>query len=443
MKSHWSAEYSRLLVLAVVILVIGVLTQAWIVTILLGFFAYIAWHFFQLRKLERWLTKGFNDEDAPDGDGIWEYIVQQIARRRRVEKSQKKRYQQTFSRLNEVIAALPYATIVLDDNLDILWSNKIAEKLLGIRVEKDRGQRITNLIRNMDFIEFINEVNDGENQRIELRSPADEKKMVMLRLIKFGKGEFLLIARDITERVELQRTRKLFVANASHELRTPLSVVSGYLEILEQEPDTSQDVQDAVKNAMVYTERMRSIIEDMLTLAVLENRRLKPTEGECVNVDEKLKQFVSSLAESGQLDQHKIMIDSDPDLMLFGVDLEIDSVIGNLIKNALKYTPAGSTIKTKWYKNELDEACLVVSDDGPGIPKEHLNHITERFYRIDEGRDRKNGGTGLGLSIVKHVIERHSGEFLVESKLGEGATFIAVFPEKRVIKDPELICYHS
>jgi two-component system phosphate regulon sensor histidine kinase PhoR len=442
MKSHWSAEYSRLLVLAVVILIVGVLTQAWIITILLGFSVYIAWHFFQLRKLERWLTGGFKDEDTPDGDGVWEYIVQQTARRRRVEKSQKKRYQQSFTRLNEVIAALPYATIVLDNNLDILWSNKIAEKLLGIRVEKDRGQRITNLIRSLDFIEFINEVSDGENQRIELRSPTDEKKMLMVRLIPFGKGEFLLIARDITERVELQRTRKLFVANASHELRTPLSVVSGYLELLEQEPDISQDMQDAVKNAMIYTDRMRTIIEDMLTLAVLENRRLKSSEGECVNVDEKLKQFVSSLAESGQLDQHEILIDSDPDLMLFGVDLEIDSVIGNLIKNALKYTPAGSTIRTKWYKNELEEACLVVADDGQGIPKEHLSHITERFYRIDEGRDRKNGGTGLGLSIVKHVVERHSGELLVESKLGEGATFIAVFPEKRIIKDLELMCYH-
>lgn len=431
MKDIWAIEFSRLLSFMLFIVLLGLLTQWWAAATFIGLLSYIFWHYRQLRKLETWLSHGLKDKDSPDGNGIWEYIVEQIYRRRRVERKQKRKYQQTLARLNEVIAALPYAAVVLDEHFDITWSNQVAEDVLGIRVNKDRGQRITNLIRHTEFNSFIRNLNTY-NQRLELPSPTNKTQSVLLRLTRFSKNHYLLIARDITERVELQRTRKQFVANASHELRTPLSVVSGYLEILEQEPNLPDYAHSAIKSAITHADRMSSIIDSLLTLAVLENRLLRPDEGELVDMDDKIHQFVRSMASSGLLEQHDICIQTDAKLLVFAMDLDIDSILSNLVKNAIKYTPTGTMITIDWHENKQKrQACLTVSDNGPGIADEHLAHISERFYRIDAGRDRKTGGTGLGLSIVKHMIERHNGELHIDSELGVGSIFMVCFPQER------------
>ncbi|HHC75228.1 MAG TPA: phosphate regulon sensor histidine kinase PhoR [Thiothrix sp.] len=432
MKSVWAVEFSRLLSYILFIILLGLITKWWLLSTFMGFLSYIFWHYRQLRKLERWLSRGLKDEDSPDGNGVWEYIVEQIYRRRRVERKQKRKYQQTLARLNEVIAALPYAAVVLDEHFDITWSNSVAERVLGIRVNKDRGQRITNLIRHTEFGYFIRHLHTY-NQRLELPSPTNKTQSILLRVTPFSKNHYLLIARDITERVELQRTRKQFVANASHELRTPLSVVSGYLEILEQEPDLPDYAQSAIKSAIHHTERMSSIIDSLLTLAVLENRSLRPDEGELIDIDDKIHQFVRSMANSGLLEKHEICIQTDAQLLLFAVDLDIDSILSNLVKNAIKYTPEGTMVTIDWRENfQKDQACLTVSDNGLGIANEHLAHISERFYRVDAGRDRKTGGTGLGLSIVKHMVERHQGKLYIESELGVGSSFMACFPVERM-----------
>lgn len=430
MKQVWIAEFNRLLSFALITVLIGFMTQWWAVAVSIGAITFIAWHYIQLRQLAHWIQNGFKDQDSPDGNGVWEYMVELIYRRQRIEKKQKRKFQQTLARFNEIIAALPYAAIVLKDDLEITWSNQVARDILGVRSE-DAGQRITNLIRNSDFSEFIRNFNET-NHRFELPSPCDKYKTVMLRITKFAKSQYLLIGRDVTDRVELQRTRKQFVANASHELRTPLSVVSGYLEILEQEPDIPPMASEAINNAIEHANRMRSIIDGMLTLAVLENRHLKESEGELVDVDERIHQQVRSMAESGLLDEHEIRVDSDPDLMLFAMDIEIDSVLSNLVKNAIKYTEAGSVIWVRWVLDKQKQACLSVEDNGSGIAQEHITHISERFYRIDEGRDRKNGGTGLGLSIVKHIMERHNGQLFIDSELGKGSVFTACFPNNRI-----------
>lgn len=433
MKQAWIVEYNRLVIFTLCTILIGVLTKMWTVAVLIGTASFITWHYLQLRQLAYWIQNGLKDKDSPNGNGVWEYIVELIYRRHRIERKQKRKFQQTLARFNEIIAALPYAAIVLKDDIEITWSNQVAKDILGIRAE-DAGQRITSLIRNSDFNEFIRSA-DIEKQRFELVSPCDRHKMVMLRVSKFGKNQYLLIGRDITDRVELQRTRKQFVANASHELRTPLSVVSGYLEILEHEPEIPPIAAEAIKNAIEHANRMRSIIDSMLTLAVLENRRLKDSEGEIVDVDERIRQQIRSMAESGLLDEHDICIDSDPDVALFAIDIEIDSVLNNLLKNALKYTPSSSMIWVIWKTNDQGQACLQVKDNGPGIAQEHIAHLSERFYRVDAGRDRTNGGTGLGLSIVKHIMERHNGTLAIESQLGEGSVFTACFPSHRTRRD--------
>jgi two-component system phosphate regulon sensor histidine kinase PhoR len=233
--------------------------------------------------------------------------------------------------------------------------------------------------------------------------------------------------------VELQRTRKAFVANASHELRTPLTVISGYLEIMQSDPDLPDALSDPLDSATEQALRMQHIIDDLLVLSRLEGTRLSRQSGEELSISGILGQIVTDLQQTVSGESHHFNLDTDSSVRLRGNEAEIQSVCMNLIGNAVKYTPPGTVIDVRWYRNSAGHACLDVEDNGPGIPPEHLPHLTERFYRVDAGRSREIGGTGLGLSIVKHVIQRHGGFLHIDSEMGKGSTFRACFPAYRLL----------
>lgn len=429
MGDAWSAEYWRLGLVFIAVLMIGVLTGYWYVAWILPLSLYITWHLRQLYFLESWLRKGTKTKKAPESGGVWALIVQQIYRHKQRERIQKKRLASTLSRFNATASALPDATVVLNTTHEIEWANQAAGDLLGIDRRHDLGLRIETLIRNPAFHHWMNSSKKGKD--LEIPSPIAQDKTLVLRRVKFGKGQLLLTARDISQTVQLQKMRKTFIANASHELRTPLTVISGYLEILAAADDLPDDLRLPIDNANTQAQRMQQILEDLLALSQLEAGDVSERKGKKLNAAGLLQQFTADLQKTLGSNTHTLILDVDTELKIRAVESEFTSLALNLIKNAIRHTPAGTTIHIGWQKNSIGEACLSVNDDGPGIEAVHIPKLTERFYRVDPGRSRETGGTGLGLSIVKHVMQRHGGRLDIQSIQGEGSIFIACFPKHR------------
>ncbi|MCH9699283.1 MAG: phosphate regulon sensor histidine kinase PhoR [Gammaproteobacteria bacterium] len=434
MDNPWSVESWRLVLVVLSALFIGLLTDYWMIAWGLPISLYIGWQLHQLYLLNRWLMKGAKTKNAPETSGIWALIVQQIYRSKRNERKQKKRLARTLKRFNVTASALPDATIVLDENHLIEWANQVSQQVLGIDRKRDTGLRIETMIRNPEFNQWINSpAEDDDGNDLEMPAPADQNKILNLRRVEFGKGQFLLTARDISQRVQLQEMRRSFVANASHELKTPLTVIMGYLEILKETDYLPEDLRPPVENANLQALRMQNILDDLLYLSRLETAELSEKLAEPVNMAGLLKQLASDMQKTMAQDTHTLKLDVDDRLIIRAVETDMDSVASNLIKNAIRHTPKGSTIAIKWHKDQSQRACLEVSDDGVGIEPEHLPKLTERFYRVDPGRSRQTGATGLGLAIVKHAMHRHGGVLEVESDLGLGSTFSACFPSYRIV----------
>ena len=259
--------------------------------------------------------------------------------------------------------------------------------------------------------------------------------------------------------------RKAFVADVSHELRTPLTVIQGHVEMMLDSGKAEESDQLALKRIDEQSARMKTIVEDLLTLSRLESYRLTETEGEWINPAALIHSLINNLSVRGRDSQHAFNLSLSDMLTVKGIEQELHSCCQNLIQNALAYTPAGTQIDIEWRQAAADErypvpqsipvaedeasdpwrpanyaepvaqkitAWLIVRDYGPGIEKEHLPRLSERFYRADKARSRSTGGTGLGLAIVKHIAQRHGGQLLISSQLGKGSQFAVGFPLERI-----------
>ncbi len=429
-NSQWSGEKTRFLVITAFGLVIGwVIDRLWL-GLAITFMLYSGWLLHQAYLVEQWLQKGARRSTAPDTDGIIGHIEQLIFRRKQSDKDRKARLKKIVGWYNRSAAALPDGTVVTDDNYEIVWANDAALAYLGIRGSRDSGQRIDNLVRNPAFQKYV-QTNDKEVQEIEIKSPANRNMTLAIRRVAYAENLFLFSARDISQRVQLRETRTAFIANASHELKTPLTVVNGYLEILADNDSLPDVVKEQVLLAEKHAKRMSDIVVDLLTLSRLENRELDTKKMQHLDVATLLQSTVTDLTKTNST--HKFAISADPTLWITGSQTEIQSVCTNLCQNALQHTPEGTNISVSWEKTADGSAQLIIKDDGPGINHQHLIHITERFYRVDNDHSRQSGGTGLGLSIVKHIVQRHHGQMDIHSTLGSGTRFTIRFPAEHVV----------
>ncbi|MBM4220445.1 MAG: phosphate regulon sensor histidine kinase PhoR, partial [Gammaproteobacteria bacterium] len=299
--------------------------------------------------------------------------------------------------------------------------------LLGLRVRRDRGQRIENLLRHPDFVEYLR--NPGDRPAVEIPSPAGGDAWLSCRLIPYGPQQTLLLIRDISQRVKIERVRRDFVANASHELRTPLTVMMGYLDTLGEDPVQPPAWQQPVREMQEQVQRMFRLVEDLLQLSRLES-------GQPVAKDRVVS--VAGLIALARRDAQslpgfggEIEVRLDSDVNLLGEEAELQSVVSNLVANAPRYTPAEGSITIRWNIDE-DGGHLAVVDTGIGMSEADIPRVTERFYRADGGRARQSGGTGLGLSIVKYALRRHDADLEIRSRLGHGSSFICHFPRDRL-----------
>lgn len=431
MPNPWQSELLGFGLIALVILFVGWLFGATQLAIVVFLFLYLVRHLRQLYRLERWLRAG-GSRKPPVSHGIWEEIYYDFYRLKRQDKRRKKRLGKILSRFRKATAALPDATAVLGEFNEIVWFNKSAGRLLGLK-SSDRGQSIGNFVRNPAFASYL-AAKDYDNS-ITIPSSKDPDIVLQVRIIPYGGGLRLLLAQDVTQFRQLERTRRDFVANVSHEMRTPLTVIKGYLETLRDIGDLPpKQFGDAVKSMLDQTSRMQSLIDDLLWLTRLETQQ-SVTSNAIVDI----AQLLLSVCEeantlSGGRPKIELKILSDADLI--GNEKELHSAFSNLVVNAIKYSDPDASITMTWLDEGVDGRAgvrLDVQDTGEGIAAIHIPRLTERFYRVDANRSRSQGGTGLGLAIVKHVLARHDGELKIDSILGEGSCFSCCFPQSQVI----------
>lgn len=395
----------------------------WLFAFTLG---YGIWQQRQLYHLYRWLQKP-KKRLPPSAGGAMEGIIREVDFMHERHRSRKRKLSQYIQRFQKATAALPDATVILNQQGEIEWANEASRRLLGLKWPRDAGQRLSNLVRHPDFIELMELGNKVSGIR-ELPSPANPALYLNIRIVPYSEEHRLLVVQDITRLHRLERTRRDFIANISHELRTPLTVLRGYLEVLEGERNANLDVWTRSFRIMRdQAVRLQHLIEDLLTLSRLENQEKKSARVP-VAVPEILEEICRGVRILS--DERSIQLETDTRLWLQGDEREIHSAFSNLIINAVHYTPLQGDIMIRWYKR-VDRPCLEVCDTGVGIAVEHIPRLTERFYRVEKGRSREKGGTGLGLAIVKHILNRHEARLEVESELGKGSLFRCLFPAER------------
>lgn len=361
--------------------------------------------------------------------GFWEEVLFRLQRLVKSLKQRMRSIEQQHDRFIEAFQASPNGILMLDENDQIEWCNAIAERFFGLNFKRDVLQRINFLIRRPEFIQYINKRNFEEPLLLERMGPNGSLSL-LLQLFPFGNQRHLLLVQNVTDLQKTDAMRRDFVANVSHEMRTPITVLMGFLETV-QTLDLEKSQRDQYFDMMMsQAQRMKSLVEDLLTLANLEANSL-PAATNGVNV-ETLMALLRNDAEALSKGKHSFSFKVLDPSFLLGDEREILSAFSNLVSNAIRYTPDTGAIDITWRLNADGQGEFSVTDSGPGIASEHISRLTERFYRVDRSRSRDTGGTGLGLAIVKHIASRHQAQLIIESTPGKGSTFILRFPKERI-----------
>ncbi|GAC1676275.1 MAG: phosphate regulon sensor histidine kinase PhoR [Steroidobacteraceae bacterium] len=426
MAAMWTFALARLAGILVLGLGIGLLIGPIWLWVLAAACLYLGWQLLTLYRLDRWLRLR-SQMDPPDLGGIWGDIVGQVIRLHRRKQFHKQRLIQLFREVRRSTAALPDGVIILSAQHEIVWFNRQAARLLGLRRPIDVGLRIDNLIRSPEFVLYLH--GDDFAMPLLIRPPVQLDMFLALQVVPYGGGQSLLLVRDVTRQMRLEAMRKDFVANASHELRSPLTVISGYLDTLADDSSIDPAWSRPIEDMRVQARRMNAIIADLLVLS-----RLESSDGEApreaIDVPSLLERLQRDALASAGRPRH-LFLELESKDGLFGSAHELESAFTNLLVNGMKYTPAEGTVRIRWWV-DAEGAYFSVIDSGIGIPAEHIPRLTERFYRVDAGRSRGQGGSGLGLAIVKHALQRHGGWLDVQSSEGKGSTFTCHFPPARI-----------
>ena len=426
MLRAWRNEIFCVLAIGLVVGLVGLAIGNVQGPLAIGAAAYFAWHLFNLILLQRWVSthRGFR---LPVSFGVWECVFDGLQRLQLLNRKRKRRLAQTLSDVWEAAAFLPDAVVVLDQSNRIDGLNHAAERLLGLRRRTDIGKDIAEVVRHPALDDSLA---GGGGQSVQVPSPVNGAWMLNIQMTaSFGTGRRrLLVAQNITPIYRLEQARRHFIADVSHELRTPITVFRGYLEAFRDAAADFPQWGRPIDQMDLQASRMQSLVQDLLTLSQLEMADRAPTN-EPVLIPEILSEICEEARALSTEPAHKISLHAEPSLRLRGDEVELRSVVSNLIFNAVRHTPAGAKIDVRW-EGDAEQAILTVSDQGEGIAEHHLPRLTDRFYRVDPSRSRSSGGTGLGLAIVKQILGRYGADLHIDSKLGQGTAFSCRFPAK-------------
>ncbi|MEM5948264.1 ATP-binding protein [Spirochaetia bacterium 38H-sp] len=315
--------------------------------------------------------------------------------------------------------------ILADEKLRVSYANPAALKMCGIK-ESATGKPVGMLIKNNSLIEKILRCYENKKgARYEYCPDGERYQEISISPISLNREEnsAIIVIRDISSIKKLQKIRKDFVSNVSHELKTPISSIIGYTEtlaeIISPEDSTARRFAETIHNNAV---RLGNIVEDLLMLSRIEqnNTEIKKAPHSLSELIQKAIDTINNAAEEkgitiSTVEKPDITIMANPGLMI--------QALGNILDNAVRYCPAGTTVTIDW-QEEADISRIIIRDNGPGIPQKDLSRIFERFYRVESSRNRNTGGTGLGLAIVKHIVESHGGGIEAESPPTGGTQFV-------------------
>jgi len=397
-----------------------------LVVVALGSLAILGWHLWQVAVLTRW-AGGDVDAPVPEGRGVWTLAYAALYRRVRLRSARQRDLRLALDRFVSGAEALPEGVVVLDRSDRVEWANPRAKAHLGLDLKHDAGTPIVNLVRQPAFIAYLSAGDFSEP--VVVQSTREAATTLSIQVVPFGVEQKLLMSRDITRLEAVARMRRDFIANVSHELKTPLTVLAGFIETLTDVDLDERQRQRCLALMQEQASSMQRLVADLLTLSALESEQSPAHEAEFAIVPLLLAVSADAKALSGG--KHEITLTIRDAATVLGSRDELASAFGNLVSNAVRYTPEGGRIALEW-RVTAEGGEFTVADSGIGIAVEHIPRLTERFYRVDRSRSRATGGTGLGLAIVKHVLIRHQAELLVDSEPGKGSRFTVRLPPRRV-----------
>ena len=406
----------------------------WALAVLaLGAVAVVGFHLYHLELLSEWAS-GPLDGPVPVGHGSWAPTFGAIYRQVRTRAAYQRDLRHLIARFQQVAEAIPDGIVVLDRNNRIEWANPRAVAQLGLDLAHDTGAPIVNLVREPEFLRYLGSGDYGNP--IVVASGRDAPITLLLQLVPFSLDKKMLMSRDVTQLEAVARMRRDFIANVSHELKTPLTVISGFVETMQ---DMELDERQRTRFLQLMLEQaknMQRLVADLLTLSSLESEHNIVTDERFAIVPLMLQ--VSNEAKALSKGQHELSLAIGDAATVLGSREELASAFGNVVSNAIRYTPAHGRIAIAWRVDSDGTGVFSVTDSGIGIAAEHVPRLTERFYRVDRSRSRATGGTGLGLAIVKHVLLRHQAELEIDSEIGRGSTFAVRLPARRVERAPPM-----
>jgi two-component system phosphate regulon sensor histidine kinase PhoR len=414
----------------------GLLLDSLTFSLILALLLYIARIHFDLHLLSKWIG-GRSGSELSGRSGIFEDLSYSLNQLFLSHQRRRKKLSGVLRQFEAATSAWPDAIVILNFSDEVEWANPAAKKYLDVRWPEDKKQRITNLVR-LPLVRAFIEENQTEEETLDIASPTKSNAYLSLLLGPFNDTHRVLLARDTTLIRQANQARSDFVANVSHELKTPLTVLKGYAEMLAEQHDKApMEWLPALEHMKVHANQMSELVNSLLELSRLDAGRplsqIEKVDGE---------KTITAACSAGQaLAANKnlgLQIQIDQNTTILGSKQELYSAFSNLIFNAIHYTPDGGTVVIRWGKKAK---CISfeVEDNGIGIAPEHLNRVTERFYRIDGSRSRLSdgAGNGLGLAIVKHIVRRHGASLRIVSKVGVGSCFSIDFPLEEALQEKE------
>ncbi|MFM9973247.1 MAG: ATP-binding protein [Beijerinckiaceae bacterium] len=325
-------------------------------------------------------------------------------------------------RVNDILAALPQAAILIDADGAVEGFSPAAARLFPfLKID----QPLSFALRNPELLDTVAlTLADGKTRQLEILDRLPVERFFAVDVARAGDSGTLVVFDDRSAGRHLERMRVDFIANASHELRTPLASLMGFVETLKGPARNDVKARDHFLGIMeAQSKRMARLIDDLLSLSHIElNAHVRPREiVDIIGVILQIVDALKPLAKERGLEITPVFTAST--LMVIGDRDELLRIFENLIENAIKYGGSGGSIEVGAAVYENNQMRAWVSDKGPGIAPEHIPRLTERFYRVDVAASRDAGGTGLGLAIVKHIVARHRGKLDIDSKVGKGSCF--------------------
>ena len=339
--------------------------------------------------------------------------------------------------LTSIVKSISHGILAIDIKGNILLINDIAKEMLKCDLKTNvEGSNFKFIVKDKKILEIFHKyVGSTQNEVIELDLRDNLVYRIKIDPVYLQDSKHAIIGsiiniEDITDLVKLENMRRDFVANVSHELKTPLTSITGFVETLK----INDEIDKATRNHFLdiiekESNRLKGLIEDILMLSSIENGQdLSYEQVKLFDIFKEVCEITQYIASSQNIE---VSYDfEDEEVHILGIRDNIKQIFLNLVDNGIKYTPENGRIQViQYYDKDKQNIILEFKDNGIGIPKESLNRIFERFYRVDKARSRDIGGTGLGLAITKHMVKSLGGNIEVNSILGVGSDFIVTIPQ--------------